>query len=54
MIYTIHISEEAEADLRGIYEYIAFEKMAPENAEGQLNRLEKKILELENFSEKYK
>lgn len=54
MIYTIHISEEAEADLRGIYEYIAFEKMSPENAEGQLNRLEEKILELENFPEKYK
>ena len=26
MIYTVHITEQTENDLRGIYEYIAFEK----------------------------
>ena len=36
MIYEIEISEQAEVDLRGIYEYIAFELLAPENASGQL------------------
>jgi plasmid stabilization system protein ParE len=28
----ISITEQAEADLRGIYEYIAFEKLSPKNA----------------------
>ena len=40
MIYDIEISDQAEIDLRGIFEYIAFELQAPENASGQLDRLE--------------
>ena len=40
MIYDIVISDQAEIDLRGILEYIAFELQAPENASGQLDRLE--------------
>ena len=39
MIYDIVISDQAEIDLRGIFEYIAFELQAPENASGQLDRL---------------
>ena len=34
MIYDIVISDQAEIDLRGILEYIAFELQAPENASG--------------------
>ena len=40
MIYDIVISDQAEIDLRGILEYIAFELQAPENASGQFDRLE--------------
>ena len=40
MIYDIEISDQAEIDLRGIFEYIAFELQAPGNASGQLDRLE--------------
>ena len=40
MIYDIEISDQAKIDLRGIFEYIAFELQAPENASGQLDRLE--------------
>ena len=40
MIYDIVISDQAEIDLRGIFEYIAFELQTPENASGQLDRLE--------------
>ena len=40
MIYDIVISDQAEIDLRGIFEYIAFELQVPENASGQLDRLE--------------
>lgn len=32
MIYEIIITEQADDDLRGIYEYIAFQLLAPENA----------------------
>ena len=54
MIYEIIMTEQADADLRGIYEYIAFELLAPENAAGQLDRLENHIIGLEEFPEKYR
>ena len=44
MIYDIVISYQAEIDLRGIFEYIAFELQTPENVSGQLDRLEACIL----------
>ena len=49
MIFEVEISEQAEADLRGIFEYIAFTLLAPENASGQLDRLENGILSLEQY-----
>ncbi len=53
MIYKIKISEQADKDLRGIYEYIAFGLQAPENASGQLDRLEKSIMNLEQMPERF-
>ena len=47
MIYDIVISYQTEIDLRGIFEYIAFELKSPENASGQLDRLEACILRSE-------
>ena len=49
MIFEVEISDQAEADLRGIFEYIAFTLLAPENATGQLDRLENGILSLEQY-----
>ena len=43
MNYEVELSVQAEKDLRGIYEYIAFTLLAPENAVGQLERLEQGI-----------
>lgn len=40
MIYELEISEQADNDLRGIFEYIAFELQSSQNARGQLDRLE--------------
>ena len=40
MIYEVELSEQADSDLRGIFEYIAFELQSPGNASGQLDRLE--------------
>ena len=50
MIYDIVISYQAEIDLRGIFEYIAFELKSPENASGQLDRLEACILSCSIYS----
>lgn len=49
MNYEVELSVQADADLRGIYEYIAFTLLAPENASGQLDRLEEGILSLEQY-----
>ncbi len=47
MKYTVEITSQAESDLRAVYAYIAFELHSPENAAGQLYRLEKAIKGLE-------
>ena len=44
MKYDVTFTEQAENDLRGIFEYIAFDLISPENAAGQLDRIEEKIL----------
>ena len=53
MIYEVEVSEQADSDLRGIFEYIAFELQSPENAIGQLDRLEEQILSLDTMPERY-
>ena len=54
MIFDVQISEQADRDLRGIYEYIAFELLAPENAAGQLDRLESAISKLDYMPDKFR
>ena len=54
MIYDIVISDQAEIDLRGIFEYIAFELQATENASGQLDRLEACIMDLDHMPKRYR
>lgn len=54
MIYKVEVSEQADNDLREIFEYIAFELQSPENASGQLERLEKQILSLDTMPERYR
>lgn len=54
MIFDVKLSEQADNDLRTIYEYIAFQLQSPENASGQLNRLEKMILSLEEMPERFR
>ena len=54
MIYAVKISDEAGVDLRGIYEYIAFELLVPETAANQLERLKKSILGLKSRQETIK
>ena len=54
IIYEVEVSEQADSDLRGIFEYIAFELQSPENASGQLDRLEEQILNLDTMPERYR
>ena len=54
MIYDVVLTEQAEFDLRGIYEYIAFELLEPDYAKRQIGRLEMQILDLANFPKKYR
>ncbi len=54
MIYEVITTDQADADLRDIYEYIAFELLSPDNAAGQLGRLEEHIVGLEKFPEKFR
>ena len=54
MEYRVLLSAQAEQDLRDIYEYIAFELLAPENARAQLDRLERAIDALDTFPQRYR
>ena len=53
MIFNVVTSIQAEEDLREIFEYIAFELLSPENAEKQLERLERQILSLDEMPERF-
>ena len=54
MSFKINITEQAEKDLRGIFEYIAFELKSVQNASGQLDRLEKNIMGLSSMPERFR
>ena len=41
--YSVEITDQADADLRGIFEYIAYELQSVQNAAAQLSRLERGI-----------
>lgn len=50
--YKVEITDKALADMEEIYNYIAIQLQAPENAIGQYNRIAKVIEELDMFPEK--
>lgn len=54
MSFDVRISKQADRDLRDIFEYIAYDLLSPENAVGQLERLEDAISKLDNMPEKYR
>lgn len=54
MKYKIEIIKQADADLRGIYEYIAFTLYDPEVAAGQLDRIESAIMSLDEMPERFR
>lgn len=54
MIFEIEVSDQTDIDLRNIYEYIASELQSPENASGQIDRLEKSIMGLDQMPERFR
>ena len=45
--YSVKLFKRAYRDIEDIYAYIAYEKLSPEYARAQANRIKKAILELE-------
>lgn len=54
MIYDIHITNQAENDIRNIYEYIAYELQSPINASRQLDRIEERIMSLDEMPGRFR
>lgn len=54
MKYKITLTKQADTDLRSIYEYIAFTLLEPETAARQLERIEKRILSLDEMPERFR
>lgn len=51
--YKVKFNPRAIRELDSIYEYIANDKLAPENAKGQVDRIKKAILNLETFPQSH-
>ncbi len=51
--YKVKVNPRAIRELDHIYENIANEKLAPENAKGQLDRIKKSILSLDTFPQSH-
>lgn len=54
MSYQVVLTAQAKADLMAIYQYIAIDLKSVQNADGQLSRLEKEILSLDEMPERYR
>ena len=54
MIYEVRMTPETKNDLRGIFEYIAFDLQSVQNAAGQIDRLEKGTSELNQMPERFR
>lgn len=54
MRYEVRLTPDAKADLRSIFEYIAYDLQSIQNAAGQLDRLELGIKSLEQMPERFR
>ena len=51
--YKVKVNPRAILELDHIYEYIANEKLVPENAKGQVDRIKKAIFNLDTFPQSH-
>lgn len=54
MNWEIKYTKHSMEDLKAIYEYIAFNLLAPDTASGQVNRIMKAVKTLDNMPERHK
>lgn len=54
MTYKVNITRQAEEDIRGVFEYIAYDLKSVQNALSQLDRIESEILSLDQMPERYR
>lgn len=54
MMFDVFLTEQADSDLRGIFEYIAFNLQSVQSASGQLDRLEESISKLDQMPERFR
>lgn len=54
MTYEVLLTSQANADLKEIFKYIAVDLRSAQNAEGQLERLEKAIFSLDRMPERFR
>ena len=54
MKWEVFYTEQAETDLRNVFEYIAFTLLVPETAKKQVQRIMKEIAALDNMPFRYK
>ncbi len=52
--YVVEITDEALTDMEQLYNHIAYELQAPENAMGQYNRIADEILKLDILPERFR
>lgn len=53
MNYSVVITDQAGADIRSIYNYIAYSLLSIQNAINQVNRIEQQIYSLDEFPRRY-
>ncbi len=51
--YKVKVNPRVIRELDHIYEYIANEKLAPENVKGQVDRIKKAVLSLDSFPQSH-
>ena len=51
--YIVRLYKRAEQDIEDIYSYISREKLSPENAKGQVDRIKTAILGLDQFPQSH-
>lgn len=51
--YNVKISSKAAKDIEAIYRHIALNRLSPENAKGQADRIKEAILKLDTFPQSH-
>ena len=54
MKYKVNYTASAKRDIRGIYEYVAYQLIAPDTAADLVRRIQSEVLKLDENPERYK